>query len=88
MEETIFSYPTKKKIRKLLRLYDIDTTHIIFSDGYDSGTRGGMFWKRIDLKKKMIGIDLHFEKYNVRIARYKTFGEVHSIFFHKVERKI
>jgi hypothetical protein len=87
MEEPIFRYPTKKKIRKLIRIYGIEPTFIIFSDGYETGKRGGIFWRRNDLKISMYGIEEHFEKHNIEISKYKNYGEVHSIFFKKIEVK-
>jgi len=87
MDETRFGYPSKKRIKKLLNLYDIDTSKIVFSDGYESGRRGGIFWRETNLKKAMYGVENHLAKYGIKILRVKHWGEVHSIRLKKIKLK-
>lgn len=88
MNEYRIGYPSKKKIRKILRLHGVDVAYIYFSDAWDIGKRGGIFWERNDMKKAMIGIDEHFEKFGIKFIRIKEYGVIHSIHLTKIKIKI
>ena len=83
MDEPLYSFPSKKKIRKILHLYNVNTTHIIFSAEYESGKRVGILWRRNDIKIQMIGIEEHFKKHKIEISNFKDYGEINSIWFVK-----
>ena len=88
MNEYRIGYPSKKKIRKILRMHNIDITYIVFSEDWEIGKRGGIFWGRNDMKKAMIGIDEHFKKHKIKFTRIKEYGVIHSIHLKKIKIKI